>query len=230
MLRKKNKHIGKLIQQTQVLPSFDAQGLWDLTSYSRMDPGLCLCCIRLYQVMDHNPPIVPFLQHTILCCLAFFPLFKMWLKQVSKPLAVRGIRFPLLWTVPCTQSILHCESSYLFPCLLAFWPPSASAFLLPSLCFPSSPPFWQRCWPGETHGLPDWLEQPGIPSLILLAGCIAAPIASFSPGGLFGFCLPRGDRARAHNALIKGIIALGRLIYCSGNSIKASPWVTVVVI
>lgn len=156
--KKKKKHRGKLIQQTQVLPSFDVQGLWDLTSYSRMDPGLCLCCIRLYQVMDHNPPIVPFLQHTVLCCLAFFPLFKMWLKQVSKPLAVRWMRFPLLWTVPCTQSILHCESSYLFPCLLAFWPPSASAFLLPSLCFPSSPPVlaalltrWNT-WPARSVG------------------------------------------------------------------------------
>lgn len=89
---------------------------------------------------------------------SLFPLFKMWLKQVSKPLAVRGIRFSLLWTVPCTQSILHCESSYLFPCLLAFWPPSASAFLLPSLCFPSSPPVlaalltrWNT-WPARLVG------------------------------------------------------------------------------
>lgn len=139
-VEKKKKHRKADPTDPQVLPPFEAQGLSDPISQSRMDPCLCLCCIRPWQVMDCNPPIIPVLQHAVLCCLAFFSLFKMWPKQISKPLAVRWMRFPLLWTVPCTQSIFHCESSYLFPCLLAFWPPSASAFLLPSLCFPSSPP------------------------------------------------------------------------------------------
>lgn len=133
------KNIGELIQQSQVSPSFlGAQGLsaslsptagWLLACAASSHASWCTTILQ---------SIIPVLQHGIFAWLAFFK--KTWSKYVFKPLAVRWMHFLLLWMVPCTCSIFPCESSHLFPCLLAFWPLSDAAFLLPSLCFPSATP------------------------------------------------------------------------------------------
>lgn len=75
-------------------------------------------------------------------------------------------------TTPCICSVFPCESYHLFPCLLAFWPLSNAAFLLPSLCLLSTTPDLTTLPTREAHGLSDCLEQPGIPSLTGLQCCI----------------------------------------------------------
>lgn len=171
------KSTGKLIQESQVSPSFlRAQG--PSASLSLTAGRLLACTASSHTRWCTTIPqsIIPVLQHRGFFLAGLFKKKnKTWSKYVYEPLAVRWMHFPPLWTTfpPLLAYVVSFPASHItsshacwhfehFRMQLSSCPHSASCPLHP---------VWQHWWPRKVHGLPDCLEQPGIPFLTGLQCC-----------------------------------------------------------